>query len=145
MENLEILKNSEIIKTQNMLALNEFKRNYNKSESYRVLEELAIRDEVRGEHDVDLSDELMEVSNTVRDLQVKLQNAMPEYIVKVSPIGYITVSQEEAVPEGANYKSYIQIASSGPTVKLPYAYVMGKKVGKRHMEEVLRNYSYLLK
>lgn len=145
MKNLEILKSEEVIKLQNRLALNEFKRNYNKSESYRVIEELAIKDELRGDHDINLSEELEEACEIVRTLETKLQIALPEYIVKVSPIGFISITQEQPVPAGANYRSYIQVANSSPTItsKLPYAYVMGGKVGKRNMQSVVEQLEWM--
>ncbi len=145
MENLEILKSVEVIKAQNRISLNEFKRNYNKSESYRVLEELAIKDEIRGDHDINLSEELMEACAEISNLQTMLQNALPEYIVKVSSEGYISVSKEDKVPEGANYKCYVQVCGSSPTIKLPYAYVMGGKVGKRHMQAFVEENEWMVR
>lgn len=117
------LTDAQIIAVLNKIALNEFKRNYNKSEMARVAEELC-----------DLyQDELVE--KLEQRLLAEVED--PTKIrIKVSNFGTLTVW--EPYPEMGNCWKQVKYLSYN--LKLPYAYVMGKKVGKRVMLEVVSQY-----
>lgn len=117
-----IMTDEEIVAVLNEIAVNEFKRNYNKSESVRVLEECC------GERDP-----------LATELESKLSSRITpdsDIRVKVSNIGVYTVT----VPSLDHPGCRVVAKQLYPSVKLPYAYVMGQKVGKRNMISFVEDY-----
>lgn len=115
----------EIMEMQNKIALKEFETNYNLSEYVRVAN--------------DMNDEL-EYVKLAKELQSKLQEQLIEQYdqVSVSTQGTITLYKKV----GENAKKIV--ASISATIKLPYRYVMGGKVGKKEMQEIVDRYNKVM-
>ena len=117
-----IMTDEEITAILNEIAVNEFKRNYNKSEAARILEECCgERDPLALELEAKLSSKLTPDS----DIQVKVSN-----------IGVYTVTVPSLDFPGCR----VVAKQLYPSVKLPYTYVMGGKVGKRSMLSFVEDY-----
>lgn len=113
-----MMTSTEILKKQNQIALNEFKRNYNKGEMERVaIEEVFGKDS--------------EVVEFEKELQSQIKG---NYQVSVSNNGLITIM------ERVGENTWVLKKTLTPSVRLPYAYEMGRKVSKKAMLEVINQY-----
>lgn len=112
---MEVVK--KIIEMQNNICINEFKRNYNKTEYQRFFEPK---------------------TDDVKELKKFLDENMPkEFIYEVSSTGTIQVLK---VIEKTDLCSTRQVVKTiHPTWEAPYQYVMGKKVSKKTMQEWLNS------
>ena len=117
--------------SQKRICLNEFKRNYNKGEFTRVAEELCFEEKLENKI---LEDELMSKID-------------PKYKLSVTTMGDIIVYEhlEDGVnSDGTKWSSWKQSDFIKSGIDLPYAYVMGKKVGKTIARKILSQYGYTL-
>lgn len=127
MESVDI---DRIINLLNKIKILEFKYNCLLSEYGRIINYPKIRE-----------DELF------KKWKLEVENILEPYTkdltVKVSEMGIITILKEESKTDTAiTYKKILDIF---PTLKLPYAWEMGRKCGKRVSEQILKEYDYLLK
>lgn len=117
----------EIKRLQNIVALEELKRHYDKSECARVMDDLDYQP---------------------TDAFTKLQSILDkEYTgdmeAKLSNLGTITIMETlENHLAGATVKRVLSVIR--PTVELPYAYVMGRKIGKKVTQSILERYGMTL-
>ena len=123
-----------IKRKQNQICLHELERNYNKGEYTRVLDDLIRQDDPTCEENV-FEKELNEIVGG-------------DYKVSVSTTGMISIDEPERnskLNEPGKICVYRRIATFFPTIETPYAYVMGKKIGKRVMQKYMEDYAYILK
>lgn len=121
------MTDKELTTIQNKVALLEFIENYNSSESMRVIKEIS------GDYDyVKLAKE------TTDKLKAECKEG---YDIKLDSLGSITIYKTIS----DNCKQQIAYKSAPITKQFPYAYIMGKKVGKKVMEKILNENNYLLK
>lgn len=112
---------------QNIVALEELKRHYNTSEYARVLDDM----------DYQPTEAFTRLQNILKeeytgDLEAKLSN-----------LGTITIMETlENHLAGATVKRVLSVIR--PTVELPYAYVMGRKIGKKVTQSILERYGMTL-
>ena len=117
----------EIKRLQNIVALEELKRHYDKSEWARVMDDLDYQP---------------------TEAFTKLQGILDEEYTgdmeaKLSNLGTITIMEKyENHLIGASGKRVLDTIM--PTVQLPYAYVMGKKIGKKVTQSILEKYGMTL-
>lgn len=121
-------KLNQILKLQNIIALEELKMNYNKSENDRVLGDLVY--------------EPTETYLTLKNILDELFKET-EYEVELSSLGTITIKKLLGETFGIS-RTYQIVETLYPTVKLPYAYVMGQKIGKKVARAYLEKYGMTL-
>lgn len=106
----------------NLIAIQEFKEHYNKSECYRILD-----DECES---CKMAKALKE--DLIKDIEA--MNLGVETEITVSNIGVVNVYQvTEKTKYGRTLKELLTVTASIANM-IPYAYVMGGKIGKRQME-----------
>lgn len=121
------MEEKELARMQNKVALLEFMSNYNLSESARVIKELC------GEE---------EHIKLAKEYTNKLMSECESgYEIKLDSLGSITIYKTVS----DNCKQQIAYKSAPITKHFPMAYIMGKKIGKRVMEKIVNENSYLLK
>lgn len=117
----------ELTRLQNIVALEELKKHYDKSESYRVLDDLNYEPTEAFKKAQQLLDE--EYTGCVK--------------AKINKLGTITIT-EECENTLLNAKVERVIGTIFPSVELPYGYVMGKKIGKKVAQKILEQYGMSL-
>jgi hypothetical protein len=121
----EVVK--EIKRLQDVVALEELKRHYDKSEYIRVLDDL---------------------NYEPTEAYTRLQGILNEEYTgdmeaKLSVLGTITITEKcENHLAGANVRRVVSTIQ--PSVELPYAYVMGRKIGKKVTQSILERYGMTL-
>ena len=106
----------------NLIAIQELKDHYNKSECYRILD-----DECES---YKMAEALRE--DLVKDIEA--MNLGVETKVTVNNIGVVNVYQvTEKTEHSKTLKELLTVRASISNM-IPYAYVMGVKIGKRQME-----------
>lgn len=99
------------------ICMQEFKDNYNKSEYARIFYN----------------------NQLAKDLQNELNaNVKEGFRFHISSTGTLTI--EQFIEKGEGYETWRNVKTilAPLTYKLPYAYVMGKPVGKKVMEQIVK-------
>ena len=112
---------------QNIVALEELKRHYNTSEYARALDDM----DYQPTEAYKALCKLLETEYT-GDIKAKL-----------SVLGTITI-MERYENHLIGVEGYRVLDTIIPTVQLPYAYVMGKKIGKKVTQGILEQYGMTL-
>lgn len=125
--NLIESKKDTIIDLLNKIAVLEFKVNYNLGEYGRIADVNKLED---NEQYKSLKRELEDILNSI------LENT--EFNYKIMNFGTLSISHPinaTNILEGCSQN----VLSYRHSINLPYAYVMGKKVGKRYAQEWLED------
>lgn len=117
-----MMTSQEIQSRLNLIAIQELKDHYNKSECYRILDNEC--------ESYKMACQLRE--DILKD--VTAMNLTTEVEVAVNNIGVANIYQiTEKTSYGRTMKELLTIRASVAD-RIPYAYVMGGKIGKRQME-----------
>lgn len=115
---------NEITKKLNTIVLEEIKENYNKSETQRILSATV------GES---------KSWNLAKEFEKSLNETMgSRYKVMVTQFGSM-VLYEKIKDSTLNSFREVKTIKCPASKFLPYSYVMGKKIGKRNMEEIVKS------
>lgn len=120
----------EIAELQNLITIEEFKTNFNKTEIERICS-------------MEFSDELEKplYLKMAKFLENYLQsNAKENLKIRVSHVGSIEVLEKVELFEHIEALQNVKTIYSESFYQVPYHYVMGKAVPRRQLEEFLQQY-----
>ena len=120
---MKIELSKELERLQNIVALEELKANYDKSEWHRII-----------------TDTEYNPSEAYQKAQALLNEEYTGTLeAKINNLGTITITETVGEHIG-NIEVKRVIGTIFPTVQLPYSYVMGKKIGKKVARSILEKY-----